>query len=168
MVKRAFFNITIGGEDQGRIVFELWDEVIAPLALPAGARRRRRAARLLALAWNASNRRMRWRPRCMCEAAARFFAPALAGVGNVWAVSHGSCLHAAGPLWIFACLAVCRASPSRVLAGDWRPRSRAVASTSAPIPFEDAATGCSWHTHITHTQAPHTHAHRGRANAPAG
>ena len=30
MVKRCFFNITIGGEDQGRIVFELWDEVRAP------------------------------------------------------------------------------------------------------------------------------------------
>ena len=127
MVKRAFFNITIGGEDQGRIVFELWDEVIAPLALPAGARRRRRAARLLALAWNASNRRMRWRPRCMCEAAARFFAPALAGVGNVWAVSHGSCLHAAGPLWVVACLAVCReaafARPRWGLASA-KPRSR--------------------------------------------
>jgi hypothetical protein len=27
MVKRCFFNITIGGEDQGRIIFELWDEV---------------------------------------------------------------------------------------------------------------------------------------------
>ena len=28
MVKRCFFNITIGGEDQGRIIFELWDEVL--------------------------------------------------------------------------------------------------------------------------------------------
>jgi len=27
MVKRCFFNITIGGEDQGRIIFEQWDEV---------------------------------------------------------------------------------------------------------------------------------------------
>ena len=27
MVKRVFFNITIGGEDQGRIIFELWDDV---------------------------------------------------------------------------------------------------------------------------------------------
>jgi len=29
MVKHVFFNITIGGEDQGRIIFELWDEVIS-------------------------------------------------------------------------------------------------------------------------------------------
>mmetsp|Transcript_39065 Transcript_39065/g.62938 ORF Transcript_39065/g.62938 Transcript_39065/m.62938 type:complete len:351 (+) Transcript_39065:39-1091(+) len=28
MVKHVFFNITIGGEDQGRIIFELWDEVV--------------------------------------------------------------------------------------------------------------------------------------------
>jgi hypothetical protein len=59
MVKRCFFNITIGGEDQGRIVFELWDEVRAPARLRARMRWRDRSHSFSRLAPPGRARRVR-------------------------------------------------------------------------------------------------------------